>query len=64
MEIVLKAMLGALVLTVISFFRGGVRYPFEDNVVAPIWFQLAGNFVIYWIACICLMHVAAKRRKK
>lgn len=40
-----KAILPALVLTMISFFNGGVLY----GTPLPIWTQLLRNVIIYWV---------------
>lgn len=47
-QIIAEAIVFALVLTVISFFNGGVRYPFGSEVLPPIWLQLTRNFIIYF----------------
>ena len=44
------ALVSAIVLTILSYFMGGVRYPYSDEVtILPIWIQLLRNFLIYFV---------------
>ena len=52
-----RAFLGALILAGISFFGGGVRYPFGDSVPPPIWVQLIKNFVIDFVCLLAFLGV-------
>ena len=58
----------AAILTVISYFNGGVRYPFDDSVrFLPIWAQLLRNYAIYFVVFLgvnCLFQWFGKKFRK
>jgi hypothetical protein len=44
----IRAVIFGLIMTVIGFFRGGIRYPLEETeTFLPIWLQLLRLFAIY-----------------
>ena len=67
-RIVAECIVIAAILTVISYFNGGVRYPFDDSVrFLPIWAQLLRNFAIYFVVFLgvnCLFQWFGKKFRK
>ena len=62
-----RAVIFGLIMTVIGYFSGGVRYPFEETEeFLPVWLQLLRLFAIYaaaFLAVNVLADLLTGRRK-
>ncbi len=63
-ESIIESLLCALIATIISFFNGGVRYPFQDSNIAPVWIQLVRNFAVFFILFLCAISLTRRFTKK
>ena len=63
-----RAVIFGLIMTVIGFFSGGVRYSFEETeAFLPVWLQLLRLFAIYaavFLAVNVLADLLSHREKK
>ena len=68
MDNIIKSLLTAAALTVVSYFRGGVKYSSGDIEFPPIWLQLCRIFVIIFVVSICVNslfgYIERRRNKK
>lgn len=49
-QIVAESLVIAGILTIVSYFNGGVMYPFDESVyLPPAWVQLLRNYVICFV---------------
>ena len=61
---VIESLLCALISTIISYFSGGVRYPFQDSDISPVWVQLVRNFAVFFILFLCVINLTRRITKK
>lgn len=64
MRTILKSFVAALLCTILSFFRGGVRYDYGDAHFAPLWLQLGRNFVVFFVVFMIAIYATKAIVKK
>ena len=67
-QIVAESLVIAGLLTVVSYFNGGVKYPFDESVhLPPVWIQLLRIYAVYFVSFFAagfLIHKIEKRFSK
>lgn len=64
-QIVAESLVIAGLLTVVSYFNGGVRYPFDESVhLPPVWLQLLRIYAIYFVVFFLGLFLLQKVERK